>query len=591
MYSDYEIRTLPLSLKPARQRVERFLASCGLRLDPVDTYAVVTRVDDDAILAGGGLAANVIKCVAVSDALRGSGMMQRLVSHLLSEAHAAGHTCVRVFTKPDNQHIFESLGFQLLARAPKAVFMENGLPGIGDYLGHLKACVQAGGSAGVIVMNANPFTLGHRALVEWAAAQVDRLYVIAVREDVSMFSSHERLAMITAGCRHLDNVTVVAGSDYAISAATFPTYFLKQLDEATDTQITLDLDLFARHIAPALGAAVRFVGSEPADALTARYVTLMQEQLPASGIDVRVMPRAELNGQHISASRVRSGLADGRLAEAVRLVPATTLPYLVAVQACQALQQELDTTPKPGLVDKADSGAHSDMDHALMQTSINALRPHFVALAVHAASGSDIDGPFATAWGLKAEQAMLAATGGVNTHRGAIFALGLAVAAGTRLLASQGSVSPASLSTGIKAIAGQLPGATASHGAAAVRHHHVGGALAMAQGGYERLFADWLPFFQRLAGDPFRCHKTLLRIMTTLDDTNVIHRVGYDRAQQVKTESQHLLDHFDLAGLQQMCIRYKADNISPGGAADMLSLTLLAHALCGTQQSSSNTLT
>ena len=86
MYGEYEIRTLPLTLSSSRQRVERFLAANGLRLDPLDYYAVVTHVDDEEILAGGGLQGNVIKCVAVSDELRGTGMMQSLLSHLPSTA-------------------------------------------------------------------------------------------------------------------------------------------------------------------------------------------------------------------------------------------------------------------------------------------------------------------------------------------------------------------------------------------------------------------------------------------------------------------------------------------------------------------------
>ena len=86
---------------------------------------------------------------------------------------------------------------------------------------------------------------------------------MVVREDCSLFAYAERKAMVEQGVAHLENVTVIDGSEYAISQTTFPTYFLKRLDDAADTQMLLDLDLFRRHIAPALGATVRFVGTEP----------------------------------------------------------------------------------------------------------------------------------------------------------------------------------------------------------------------------------------------------------------------------------------------------------------------------------------
>ena len=143
---------------------------------------------------------------------------------------------------------------------------------------------------------------------------------------------------------------VLEGSAYAISAATFPTYFLKDLSEASETQMRLDLDLFGRWIAPALNATVRFVGSEPSDPLTNRYNRLMLEVLP---LDVVEIPR--LNA--VSASAVRASLAQGRLSAASALCPASSRPYLVAALADRALRMELDTPCKPGLVGPDGNGA------------------------------------------------------------------------------------------------------------------------------------------------------------------------------------------------------------------------------------------
>ncbi|MBQ9217723.1 MAG: [Muribaculaceae bacterium] len=574
MYGDYEIQTLPLSLGSTRKRVERFLAENGLRLDTVDYYAVVTRVDDDQILAGGGLDGNVIKCVAVSDELRGTGMMQSLLSHLLSTARERGHQQVRVFTKPSNQDIFASLGFKLLAAAPQAIMMENAVGGLTDYCNYLMG-LRRPGKNGMIVMNANPFTEGHLALVEYASSQVNTLYVIVVKEDCSRFSYTSRLAMVKNGCSHVRNAVVCEGSDYAISAATFPTYFLKQLSDASDTQILLDLDLCVRHLAPALGATVRFVGNEPTDLVTARYVELMQQHLPQHGIDVVVMPRVTQEGQVVSASLVRGNLHDGDLSHAIPLVPHSTLPYLLSELARQALEEELMTTPKPGLVDEHDNGSHSDMDIPLMRHSIEALRPSFDQLALLGDSRLLPPSEYIQHLGVVSEQKMLQATHGVNTHRGALFSIGLALVAASHTWHNEHAFKAKALRQDIMKLAhGIVPANNGSHGYRAVEAHHVEGALEMARHGYQRLFNEWLPFHASLNGDPYRDHKTLLLIMSELDDTNVIHRVGYEMAQAVKREALEMLKHFSIEGLEAMNRSFVSRNISPGGAADMLSLTI-----------------
>ena len=423
---------------------------------------------------------------------------------------------------------------------------------------------------GVVVMNCNPFTLGHRYLIEQAAKQVERLFVMVVREDCSLFTYAERKAMVEQGVAHLENVMVIDGSEYAISQATFPTYFLKRLDDAADTQMLLDLDLFRRHIAPALGATVRFVGTEPTDRLTRRYNQLMHEVLA----DVREIARLEKDGNAVSASRVRKAMEQGDMSTIRQLVPPTTLPYIIAHLATQALQAELDTTPKPGLVDKDNNGAHHDMDYALMQRSIDTLHPYFVKLAL---LGSADALPSHTAIrdaGIEAEKAMLSATNGVNTHKGALFSMGLAVVAAAHEKDTD------SLQTTIKALAASFPDTNGTHGSKAKLLSKgttaIKGALDNAREGYEMLFAEWLPFYieRRKEHDAHTLHKTLLCIMCDLDDTNVIYRTDLATAEEVKQEARALLDSFSEAALKDMDRHYTTRNISPGGAADMLSLTV-----------------
>lgn len=613
-----EIQTLNPTTPRQRQRIEAFLKRNGLRFDDMHYYAAVTD-DDGEMIAGGGLKGNVIKCVAVDDAHKGEAIANTLISHLIAHANEEGHSNVMLFTKPKNRQLFESLSFRLLAEAPEAVLMETGIGGLGDtvealkkikeetekYKEYNKECKEEEKTnlttspsqplttttplRGVVVMNCNPFTLGHRYLIEQAAKQVERLFVMVVREDCSLFAYAERKAMVEQGVAHLENVTVIDGSEYAISQATFPTYFLKRLDDAADTQMLLDLDLFRRHIAPALGTTVRFVGTEPTDRLTRRYNQLMHEVLA----DVRETARLEKKGNVVSASRVRKAMEQGDMSTIRQLVPPTTLPYIIAHLATQALQAELDTTPKPGLVDKENNGAHRDMDYALMQRSINTLHPYFVKLALLGCADALPTHTSIRDIGIEAEKAMLSATNGVNTHKGALFSMGLAVVAAAheerKIAANEEQILKernggedvlVSLQTTIKALAASFPDTSGTHGSKAKMLSKgttaIKGALDNAREGYEMLFAEWLPFYieRRKEHDAHTLHKTLLRIMCDLDDTNVIYRTDLATAEEVKQEARALLDNFSKAALKDMDRHYTTRNISPGGAADMLSLTI-----------------
>lgn len=626
-----EIQTLNPTTPRQRQRIEAFLKRNGLRFDDMHYYAAVTD-DDGEMIAGGGLKGNVIKCVAVDDAHKGEAIANTLISHLIAHANEEGHSNVMLFTKPKNRQLFESLSFRLLAEAPEAVLMETGIGGINNMVEQLKKIKEESEKykeynkeckedskeckenseeckeeektnlnpstpqplttttplRGVVVMNCNPFTLGHRYLIEQAAKQVERLFVMVVREDCSLFAYAERKAMVEQGVAHLENVTVIDGSEYAISQATFPTYFLKRLDDAADTQMLLDLDLFRRHIAPALGATVRFVGTEPTDQLTRRYNELMHEVLT----DVREISRLEKEGNAVSASRVRKAMEQGDMSTIRQLVPPTTLPYIIAHLATQALQAELDTTPKPGLVDKDNNGAHRDMDYALMQRSIDTLHPYFVKLALLDCADALPTHTSIRDIGIEAERAMLSATNGVNTHKGALFSMGLAVVAAAheerKIAANEEQILKernggedvlVSLQTTIKALAACFPDTNGTHGSKAKLLSKgttaIKGALDNAREGYEMLFAEWLPFYieRRKERDAYTLHKTLLRIMCDLDDTNVIYRTDLATAEEVKQEARALLDSFSKAALKDMNRHYTTRNISPGGAADMLSLT------------------
>ena len=602
-----ELIQLNPSIPRQRRRIEQFLGDNGLRLDDVDYYAALVDETTDEIVAGGGLKGGVIKCVAVADGHKGEAVANQIVSHLIAQANADGHQCVKLFTKPQNRQMFESMSFRLLAEAPKAILMEMGIGGIKRYCEELeseKGKVKSEKSnselhhlnpstlqpimppSGIIIMNCNPFTLGHRYLIEQAAQQVDTLYILVVREDCSMFGYDERKAMIVRGVAHINNVVVCDGSEYSISATTFPTYFLKSLSDASDTQMTLDIDLYRRHIAPALGATVRFVGTEPDDPLTRRYNELMKSMLP----DVREVARLQQSGVAVSASRVRKAIVENHLALAARLVPPTTVPYIVAHLATRALKAELNTTPKPGLVDTHDSGAHRDMDHALMMRSIRAMHPYFVRLATLGYDSTQLPAhDDIVSIGIEAEKAMFNSTGGVNTYKGALFSMGLALTAATYII-GRGKVATTThgkeyvpgdlLSAIIIQLANGFPDTRGTHGSQAKQTAQAGGslksALDNAREGYTQLFGEWLPFYEtRIKGDDsYVKHKTLLRIMCDLDDTNIVYRTDYATMQQVKTQARHLLEDFSEAGIDDLNRDFVSRNISPGGSADMLALVV-----------------
>ena len=578
-----DIQELPLSVPAFRRQVECFLGSNGLRLEEVDLYMAVLD-GEGRILAGGGLYRDILKCIAVSESARSAGLSVPLISRLVTVAAERGYTNLKVFTKPENRGVFESLGFRMLAEAPQAILMENGR-GLESYCSYLRS-FRKEGRCGVVVMNANPFTLGHKYLVSKALESVDTLYVIPVQEDRSRFSHDERREMIRAGVSDFGaRVVVLEGSAYCISAATFPTYFLKDLSEASETQIRLDLDLFGRHLAPALGVSTRFVGTEPSDALTARYNSLMKLCLGEYGLMLVEIPRLKgADGQFVTATRVRSCLDQGRFSEAAALTPESTRPYLLADLAERALVLELDAPLKPGLVCPNSRGAHQDMDYSLMRKSISSIRPFFprMAMAENADSLRQL--------GIQAERSMLEATQGVNTHRGSIFALGLALyVAGHRTeVIDDKSLMQNCLSEIARVICAHsleddnLHSTDLSHGAEAVRDYGVKGAREMAKEGYRDLFASWLPCFHRLRSQPYALQRMLVFLIAALDDTCMIHRVGMERSVALREEASAVFD--EIAGsaddaqtekiLARMCDRYAAEGVSPGGAADMLSLTL-----------------
>lgn len=283
---------------------------------------------------------NIFKMICIQDEFQGGGLLGELLTALL----ASCDTCVRdnffIYTKPDRRQSFEQFNFKTLVEHPSLCLLEYGR-GLEKYLQLHHSLIKKGDN-GAVVINANPFTLGHQYLIEQAAKQVDHLYVFVVREDCSVFPFDLRFRLVQKGTAHLGNVSVLETSDYAVSSVTFPAYFLKSEENLQCLQMEIDLLLFARKLALPFFIKKRFIGTEP-NCLTTRYYSeVMLRVLQQEGVETVQLQRKTISSQAISASRVRDLLKQEAFEELCDLVPDTTLEYLKSDEA-QAIRQRMKT--------------------------------------------------------------------------------------------------------------------------------------------------------------------------------------------------------------------------------------------------------
>ena len=303
-----------------------FLQKMDLASDEaVETVCLVW--EDGDIIATGSRQENILKCIAVDPMHQGEDLTATVLTQLRQDAFAAGHKHLFLYTKPKNQFMFSSLFFYPIAKTADVLLMEDRPSGVKNFVESLPA-PQTEGKIGAAVMNCNPFTKGHRYLIETAASQCDRLYVFVLSEDKSQFSAQDRMELVKAGTADLPNVTVLPTGPYLISSATFPTYFLKEREKAQTIQCRLDIEVFAKYYAPHFGITHRFVGTEPLSQMTNQYNEALLQYLPDYGIQVHQIPRVEAGSTPISASFVRSLLGKGEGELLKTLVPETTYNYL-----------------------------------------------------------------------------------------------------------------------------------------------------------------------------------------------------------------------------------------------------------------------
>ncbi len=331
------------SIYPQDQRgqaqVDALLMQEGIRRDGNLEYTCGIYDEDYNLIATGSSFANTLRCMAVSHLHQGLGLMNLIVGHLIEQQVMRGNGHIFLYTKCDSAKFFGDLGFYEIVRIEgEIVFMENRRTGFSQYLKALEAQKKEGQSVAAVVMNANPFTLGHQYLVEHVAQAHDIVHLFVVSEESSLVPFLVRKRLVLQGTAHLPNVFCHDSGPYIISSATFPSYFQKDADSVIHSHAQLDLAVFLQ-IAKAMNITVRYVGDEPTSVVTGIYNQVMATSLPAHGIDCVIIPRKEMEGSPISASHVRIAIQQGNWAQLQALVPPTTYAYFASEDSASVVRR------------------------------------------------------------------------------------------------------------------------------------------------------------------------------------------------------------------------------------------------------------
>ena len=320
--------------KKANAEIEKLLLAEGIRRDKNLDYTCAVYDDDCNVIATGSCFGNTLRCMAVSHAHQGEGLMNEVVSHLVQYEYDRKIYNLFLYTKCNSAKFFGDLGFYEIVRIEdQIVFMENRKNGFSDYLAELAKTKREGEKIAALVLNANPFTLGHQFLVEKAASENDVLHVFIVSEDASLVPFDIRKKLVIEGTSHLSNIIYHDTGPYIISSSTFPSYFQKDDSAVIESHANLDLEIFVK-IAEVLGINSRYVGEEPKSLVTGIYNRIMSTKLPEHGINCVIVPRKKENsGEVISASNVRQMIKDGEFAKMKGLVPESTYKFFTSPEA------------------------------------------------------------------------------------------------------------------------------------------------------------------------------------------------------------------------------------------------------------------
>lgn len=322
--------------------VREFLRKNNLNFDEECDYTIVLRNSNDEILATVSKTKNILKCFAIDESLRGEGVSGTLITEILNKMFDEGYDSSLVFTKVDNLDLFKNMGYKEIVSTDKVSLLEIGVNTIDKTIEQIKEEYDLSDNTvnrSMIVMNCNPFTLGHKYLIETASQESEEVIIFIVEEDKSVFPFKVRYNLVKEGCAHLKNVKVIPGTKYVISSATFPNYFLKKSDDSLIEYTKLDVTIAGRKFCPAFNIKRRYIGEEPFCQMTAKYNESIQEIFPKFGVEVKVIKRKEQDNRAISATEVRRCLSEGKFEKLKGLVPEVTYDFLVSQDAKEIIEK------------------------------------------------------------------------------------------------------------------------------------------------------------------------------------------------------------------------------------------------------------
>jgi len=322
----------PKKISSDKKDLFELLRSESIRFEEnIDT--TFAKYENNKLIATASLYKNIIKCVAIDDNFKGGAIFNELMTVALNEIELKGFDGAFVYTKPIYENSFTAIGFKEIERVePDLIFMQKSHNDFSKYLESLSKTKVEGESIGAVVLNANPFTIGHKYLIEYAAKNTSHLHIFVVSEDASYFTTEDRYNMVKEGVRDLSNVIIHKTDNYLVSSATFPSYFMDEDKSITKIQAKLDAKIFKYHFSKVLDIDKRFVGTEPNDEATRIYNETMKEIFKSkpnpNKPEIVVIPRKKVNEEAISASRVRTLLKNGKLENTKDLIPITSYEYI-----------------------------------------------------------------------------------------------------------------------------------------------------------------------------------------------------------------------------------------------------------------------
>lgn len=304
-----------------------YLQKYGVEFDNPEATVVVR--ENGKIIGTGSVHGKVMKYMFIDDNYKGLGILPKIYNSLLTYLLDKNILEHFIFTKPENEMIFTGIGLKKVLSTERVLLLEGGFGSYSSWINSIKSQLNKNiKNRGAIVANCNPMTKGHKYLMEYARDRVDELIVFIVEEDQSDFPTDVRYEIVKNEFKDDYKVVVVLGGPYIISQATFPTYFIKRLDETTEIYTELDANIFAQKIAVDLDISVRFVGDEPIDRLTAEYNNKLLKSTENMKMRLEKIDRIKDNEEYISASKVRRFIKEGNLDKAFSMLTNSSIDFL-----------------------------------------------------------------------------------------------------------------------------------------------------------------------------------------------------------------------------------------------------------------------